>query len=192
MITKQTMKELRSSIPGDTHLNCIGVDIETTGLNPVDNRVNAAAFYGANVNKLISLHDECLLIYKIWNFIRTHEKYFFVGFNIWNYDLEFLWRRSDLYHIVPCSLKRRTLDLRHYLCKATGSNRGTLDVWSKRFGLRPYYSKYKKRQAVLLWQQAANSQLRRLLMDDAILAYQITKKIFQEKEVANGKTVITR
>uniref|UniRef100_A9A7W1 YprB ribonuclease H-like domain-containing protein n=1 Tax=Methanococcus maripaludis (strain C6 / ATCC BAA-1332) TaxID=444158 RepID=A9A7W1_METM6 len=121
--------------------NIIVLDTETTGLNPLTDRIITIGLW--HVNKFVKFvsNDEKEMLENFWKFISEHEISKLIGFNI-NFDWTFLKLRSMKYGIKIRYFKKyeERVDLRRIL-NSEPRAKGTLTDYCVRSSALTYLEK---------------------------------------------------
>jgi uncharacterized protein YprB with RNaseH-like and TPR domain len=89
------------------------LDIETSGLNPMENRVTCISVVDTETNVVATfcLENEKVMLIQFWNYLRETQAEEVITFNGDDFDLPFLYKRS-LINSVKVIPKLKNLDLR--------------------------------------------------------------------------------
>lgn len=114
-------------------------DIETTGLEPLKDRIICIAFKLNGKEEAIINTDEKVILEKFWNYIREIKTKDFsfrlIGFNCWSFDIPFLLIRSFKHGIKVLDTKGKVIDLRYLLSYGNKYQNGKLSDYAELIGL---------------------------------------------------------
>src|SRR3989339_1694868 len=97
-------------------METICFDIETTGLNPIKDRITAIGVKnGFGADALID-EDEKYILENFWEMVRHKGPYLrLVGFNCLSFDMPFIMIRSFKHGVKVVNVKGKVVDLREVL-----------------------------------------------------------------------------
>ena len=160
------------------------VDIETTGTDPLKDRIIAIGIRKVNINvRAVDCRDEQDMLEQFWRIIHNENIQRIIGFNV-DFDWTFIKLRSLKYGIKIRHFRKHEerIDIRHIL----NSNRyakGTLNDYAKFFGI-PYNSNISGKEIPQLWKkygETGDEKVIDAIMDhckeDVEVTYQIYKKL---------------
>jgi len=112
------------------------IDIETAGLESLKHCITCISINKQNVLTSFINEDEKIILEQFWQSIEDGEC--FIGFNINEFDIPFLIRRS-LIHKIKCKKIGRVIDVRllvnGFFYSYKKEEKGRLDDWCKILGL---------------------------------------------------------
>lgn len=167
----------------NTHTNsmCIGgktmiridvvLDIETTGLNPLQDRIIAIGLKTKKCEAIFIENDESVMLDNFWNHLRQFDYFRLIGFNV-PFDARFLILRSLLHRIKVIDIWGKLVDLRWILLHDKYA-KGTLNDFGVFLGIGTKYNGFEGAHAQILWQQGKASELLNYLSRDLMMTFKI-------------------
>lgn len=113
-------------------------DIETDGLNPLENRITAIGIKTDKQEIVIMEEDERRMLERFWTFLSRFDKFRLIGFNNFNFDQYFLNIRCFKHNVKILDVKGRTIDLRFVLSNGNRFKNGKLGEYAFLLGFKKY------------------------------------------------------
>lgn len=155
-------------------------DIETTGLEPLQDRVTAIGVKTYTQEIVFMDKDEAKLLTIFWKYVNSHQYFNLVGYNCWSFDIPFLNIRSLKHRIRVVDVRSKLIDIRYILTNGNRYSKGTLLDFAKLLGFDGKYKNLTGKDAINLWKKEKIDTLKRYVLQDIILTY----KIYEECKVA--------
>jgi len=147
-------------------------DIETDGLNPIENRITAIGVKTEDKELVFMDKNEAKILTDFWNFLRTFENFRLIGFNNFQFDNYFVNIRCFKHDIRIIDVRNRIIDLRSILAFGGKFKNGTLDDYG---GLLKM-SKFKGMSGSLIaeaWKHEKFQTIEKYLRQDLKLTFAI-------------------
>jgi len=158
------------------------IDIETTGLNPLDKdaRVVCIGIKCADYEEVLMSNREEALLTKFWG-LPFFEGYFRVlGFNCIEFDLYYLLVRTFKYGIRIPDIKGKVIDLRLVLSYGNRFKNGKLEDYTTLFlGEKGKKKDYSGADVKTLWESGKYEELKQYCLYDVLLTYKIYERLKQ-------------
>lgn len=165
------MKQL-CSCESDT-MNVI-LDIETTGLSPLDDRITAIGVKTETESNVFMDSDEKVMLGDFWAWLSAINNPIIIGYNVFAFDIKFLALRSMKHDVeVPVYLKHNWLDLQYELAFYRDKY-VKLDEYLKFAGLGNKNGT--GLQAIKLWKEQKFDELKAYCKQDVELTYELYKR----------------
>ncbi len=153
-------------------------DIETTGLDPLNERITAIGISNGFGTDAIVDKDEKYILEKFWEGIRRKYPYIrLIGFNCNSFDLPFLVIRSLKHGVKLLDLKGRVIDVRDVLSNGNQYQKGKLSDYAKLIGIASKYNGYTGYEAIRLWNENKLDELREYVLMDVEITHKLYEKI---------------
>jgi len=114
-------------------------DVETTGLNPMEDRITCISLLNLEHDKPVSFYgeDESLVLKQFWNAIKDNVET--ISFNGDGFDIAFVIKRSLINNVKVTNLFKRHIDLRKvvnsFYFTYNKYDKGKLTDWGKILGI---------------------------------------------------------
>ena len=160
--------------------NAVVLDIETTGLNPLDDRITAIGVIFKDEKKAFMDPEEKILLISFWDWLKKIPLPTIVGFNVYKFDIAFIHKRSMKHDInVPFSLKDAFLDLQYELNFYQQRCPGRLEDYALYLNIQGKSGSGKK--AVILWEENRLVELESYCMDDVRVTFELFQRCLKAK-----------
>ena len=158
----------------------ITFDIETTGLDPLKDRIICIASNLNGKEEVILDKDEKSILDKFWGLVRemkTKDATFkLIGFNCWSFDVPFLIVRSFKYGVKVIDTSGKVIDLRYLLAYGNKYQNGTLSDYAKLIGLEPKYNGYNGSDMKRLFEENRFDEIEKYAISDIKITFDIYKR----------------
>ena len=158
-------------------------DIETTGLDPLKDRIICIALNLNGKEEAILDIDENVILKKFWDFIgeiKTKNASFkLVGFNCWSFDLPFLIVRSFKNGIKIIDTGGKVIDLRYLLACGNKYQNGTLNDYAALIGVGQKYGGYNGSNMKRLFEENKFDEIKKYAISDIRITFDIYKRALE-------------
>jgi len=113
-------------------------DVESDGLNPLQNRLTAVGVKTSKWEYVIMEDDEAKLLDRFWKFLGKFEYFRLIGFNNFQFDNYFLNIRSFKHNVKIIDCRNNLLDLRNVLAFGGKFKNGKLEDYAGLLGEQKY------------------------------------------------------
>lgn len=159
-------------------MDYICFDIETTGLNPLQDRITAIGLRNKDAELAIIEEDEKKLIEDFWKAAAKNYPYVrLVGFNCFSFDMPFIIIRSFKLGIKVVDVRGKIIDLRLVLSQGNKYQQGKLDDYAKLIGLKSKYNGYDGADAIKLWETKNILELEKYVLSDVEITFGIYERV---------------
>ncbi len=153
-------------------------DLETTGLNPLEDRIIAIGIKLEDEEVVLTYNDEKQIIKEFWNYLRKFNDFKLIGFNSAEFDIPFLIIRSLRYKIPIVKITRyNSIDLKLTLSNGFRYKKGKLEEFSKLINYKTKYNGYKGKHIPLLWDNKQIAELIEYVMQDAKMTFALFQRL---------------
>lgn len=153
-------------------------DIETTGLDPLKDRITAIGICNGFCTDAIVDKDEKHILERFWVGLRRKYPYVrLIGFNCWSFDMPFLIIRSFKHNVRLLDVRGKVIDIRHLLSHGNRYQKGKLEEYARLVGLELKYNGYTGLDAIRLWNENKLDELREYVLVDAKITHQLYERI---------------
>ena len=156
-------------------MNEITLDIETTGLSPFECRITCIGCKTDNEEKMFLDIDEKKLLQDFWKWIGQFEMPRVVGFNVYSFDIRWIYLRSMKYDLeITKNIKTGWTDLQYSLQFYNRSARGKLNDYGCLLGIGE--KEGDGLGAIILWEEAKYDELKKYCLQDIRITYELYQK----------------
>ena len=152
-------------------------DIETTGLNPLKDRITAIGIKTNNDELIFTDSKEERIIKSFWRYLKRFKEFRLIGFNNFEFDNSFIIIRSMKFRINVLDINYKSIDLRRKLFNGNKYKKGTLDDFSKLVKYTPKYNGYCAAHIPLLWKEGKIDELIEYLKQDIRMTYKVYERL---------------
>lgn len=153
-------------------------DIETTGLNPVKDRITAIGVKNGFGEDALIDKDEKYILEEFWKMVRRKYPYLrLVGFNCLSFDIPFILIRSFKHGVKVFDIRGKVIDLRYVLSHGNRYQQGKLEEYAKLIGLSTKYNGYNGSDAVKLWEANKLNELREYVLSDVKITFGVYQRV---------------
>lgn len=158
-------------------------DIETTGLDPLRDRIICIASKLNGKEEAIINADEKVILEKFWNSIKeikTKDLGFrLIGFNCWSFDLPFLIIRSFKHGVNIVDTRGKVIDLRHLLSYGNKYQNGKLSDYAELIGLEQKYNGYNGSDMKKLFEDGKLAEIEKYALSDIKITFGIYERALE-------------
>ena len=154
------------------------VDIETSGLSPLNDRIVAIGVKKGKEGMIITDKDEGNLLAQFWGYLKEQGHYRLISFNGYQFDIPFIIIRSFKHNVIVEQISQKTIDLRLILANGNKYAKGTLDDYAKLMGIKSKLEGMGGSDIPILWEEGKIAEIKAYLQEDL----RITSKIFERCE----------
>jgi len=159
-------------------MNFICFDIETTGLDPIKDRITAIGVKNCYREEALIDKDEKFILEEFWKMIAKKYPYFrLVGFNCLSFDMPFILIRSFKHGVKVFDVRGKVIDLRFVLSHGNRYQQGKLEDYATLIGLDTKYNGYDGADAIKLWKNKQLMELEKYVLSDVQITYGIYKRV---------------
>lgn len=155
-------------------------DIETTGLEPLKDRIICIAFKLNEKEEAIINADEKAILEKFWNSIKEIKTkdigFRLIGFNCLSFDMPFLIIRSFKHDIKVPDTKGKVIDLRYLLSYGNKYQNGKLSDYAELIGLEQKYNGYNGSDMKSLFEEGKLDEIKRYALSDIKITFGIYER----------------
>ena len=148
------------------------LDIETDGLNPIQNIVTAIGIKTDKVEYVIMEQDEAKMLERFWSFLNKFDSFRLIGFNNYQFDHYFLNIRSFKHKVIIKDVRSKILDLRSVLAFGGKFKNGTLNDYAQLLG-EEKYAGLTGELVIDAWKNKKFSIIEKYLRQDLRITYKI-------------------
>ena len=152
-------------------------DIETTGLDPLNDRITAIGISNGSVVSAIVDKDEKRMLEEFWMSVGRGQYVRLIGFNCWSFDIPFIVIRSLKHGVKVIDINGKVIDLRYLLSNGNKFQQAKLDQYAKLIGIEPKYHGYNGLDAIRLWNENKLDELKEYVSADAKMTYLLYKRV---------------
>lgn len=159
-------------------MDYICFDIETTGLNPLQDRITAIGLRSKDAELAIIEEDEKKLLEYFWKAAANNYPYVrLVGFNCYGFDMPFIIIRSFKLGVKVVDVRGKVIDLRFVLSQGNKYQQGKLEDYAKLIGLKSKYNGYNGADAIKLWETKNILELEKYVLSDVEITFGIYERV---------------
>ena len=158
-------------------------DIETTGLNPLIDRIICIALKSNGKELIIIDSNEKVILEKFWNYVREIKikdlGFRLIGFNCWSFDLPFLIIRSFKHGVNVVDTSGKVIDLRYLLSYGNKYQNGKLSDYAELIGLEQKYNGYDGSDMKRLFEEDKFAEIEKYALSDIKITFGIYKRALE-------------
>lgn len=159
-------------------MDYICFDIETTGLNPLQDRITAIGLRSKYAELAIIEEDEKKLLEDFWKVATKNYPFVrLVGFNCLGFDMPFIIIRSFKLGIKVVDVRGKVIDLRLVLSQGNKYQQGKLDDYVQLIGLKTKYNGYNGADAIKLWETKNIMELEKYVLSDVEITFGVYERV---------------
>lgn len=159
-------------------MDFICFDIETTGLDPIKDRITAIGMKSSRKEDALIGVDEKLILEKFWGMVQgKYPCLRLIGFNCLSFDMPFILIRSFKHGVKVLDVRGKVIDLRLVLSHGNRYQQGKLEDYAALIGLKGKHNGYGGSDAIRLWDNNQLSELRDYVLSDVQITYGIYKRM---------------
>lgn len=159
-------------------METICFDIETTGLNPIQDRITAIGIKTSGMETAIIDEDERNILEKFWELVGWKYPYIrLVGFNCQGFDMPFIIIRSFKHFVKVSDVRGKVIDLRLVLSHGNRYQQGKMEEYAALIGLKGKHNGYDGSDAIRLWKEDELEELRKYVLSDVRATYGIYERV---------------
>jgi len=153
-------------------------DIETMGLDPLNDRITAIGTKQGKKEIIFTHEDEKVMLDEFWDYLRGWKlnEIRLIGFNSYPFDVPFLLIRSLKHNVKVVDIRYKNLDLRRVMINGS-YKKGTLEDYAILVG---HYGKFKGMDGpvvAMLWKQGKTKELVKYLVQDLKMTYALYQRL---------------
>lgn len=153
-------------------------DIETTGLDPIRDRITAIGVRNEHGEDALIDKDEKRMLEAFWKMVGRKYPYLrLIGFNCLSFDMPFIIIRSFKHNVKVLDIRGKVVDLRFVLSHGNRYQKGKLEEYAEIIGLDTKYNGYDGSDAIKLWESGQLEELKRYVLSDVQITYGIYERI---------------
>tara|TARA_Y100000310_G_scaffold268793_1_gene281583 strand:+ start:15438 stop:15947 length:510 start_codon:yes stop_codon:yes gene_type:complete len=157
-------------------------DIETTGLDPLKDRIIAIGVKIGVSETAIIHNNEKKILEEFWNCVKgvkkSNNSFRLIGFNSNTFDIPFILIRSFKHNVKIEDVRGRTIDLRYLLSYGNRYQNGKLSDYAELIDLEQKYNGYDGSDMPLLWEQGKIDEIQKYVLLDI----KITNAVFKRAQ----------
>ncbi|MBI2176392.1 ribonuclease H-like domain-containing protein [Candidatus Woesearchaeota archaeon] len=154
-------------------------DIETTGLDPLTDRVVSIGVKVGAENTLIMDKDEAAMLNQFWGGLRSYEWFRLVSFNGSTFDIPFLNIRSLLHSMKVVDVRGKHIDLRFVLNYGQKFGNGKLQEYADFLGIAGKYEGIDGSAVPLLYANGDFEMIERYAIQDVETTFELLQRAKQ-------------
>lgn len=149
-------------------------DIETDGLNPIDNRITAIGLKTEKEEIILMDKDEAIILQQFWQYLKQFQSFRLIGFNNYSFDNYFVNIRCFKHKIKIIDVRNKIIDLRLILSYGGKFKNGTLDDYSQLLGFKKYLDSGEI--VIDAWKNQKLDLIEKYLRQDLKLTYMVFQR----------------
>lgn len=147
-------------------------DLETTGLNPLVDRITTIGIKTDKEELVLINEDESKLLTDFWDLLKNKD-FVLVGFNSYRFDIPFLYIRSLKHQVNLINLKGKQIDLRLIFTNWNHYAKGKLEDYTEMIDYELKYNNLHGCDAPRLWEEKKYDELKKYVLQDARMTHAV-------------------